>query len=439
VGGIVNGALDAVQQIVGGILHIVKDAAGIVGSLLRLDLPGLIDAVLHLLIDVGILVLDALRTVLLGFFIGHIVENFDRNGLRQFVNRLLRDNFAEPRRTQVRNALRMSDPLWGLRPHVTHKTLVMESPAMPLAAMHNDGTLDLFSMAGVLSFNSFGVFKRRFTVKWLDRNGLESTFPASRYHIAKFLETGEPNLRIYAQTPSELRDRIQFAIKHFNGMGIRPTWNHFITVPQRTPLVTHSITQVSEFNLVCFQQAVDADGNVIIESDELGRFLNDTGLKDSTERETNITSITPFHVLVQVANVDGDLISSDDFFGDTAGRDIEEGDRAESCQTPNRNDECCILVQRTQERRQVGSGVAMRNVYPGYFSKMVMAHEMGHYFGLCHINHNGVQNIMFSNAAHNSIWDWGLFGYYLNAEPYFTSRDKRNVWRFIVDQLRNEL
>ena len=31
----------------------------------------------------------------------------------------------------------------------------------------------------------------------------------------------------------------------------------------------------------------------------------------------------------------------------------------------------------------------MRKVYPGYFSKMVMAHEMGHYFGLC-INHNGV-------------------------------------------------
>jgi hypothetical protein len=139
--------------------------------------------------------------------------------------------------------------------------------------MHRDGTLDLFSMAGVLSFNSFGIFKPRFTVKWLDKNGSESTFPASRYHIAKFLEGGQPNLRIYAQTASELRDRIQFATKHFNGMGIRRTWNHFITVPQRTPLATHNITQVSEFNLVCFQQAVDADGNVIIESDELGRFL----------------------------------------------------------------------------------------------------------------------------------------------------------------------
>jgi hypothetical protein len=54
-------------------------------------------------------------------------------------------------------------------------------------------------MAGVLSFNSFGIFQPRFTVKWLDKNGRESTFPTSRYHIAKFLEGGQPNLRIYAR------------------------------------------------------------------------------------------------------------------------------------------------------------------------------------------------------------------------------------------------
>ena len=92
-----------------------------------------------------------------------------------------------------------------------------------------------------------------------------------------------------------------------------------------------------------------------------------------------------------------------------------------------------------QDGRQIGSGVATRNVYPGYFSKMVMAHEMGHYFGLCPFGHSGFQNIMFSLPAGNNLWDWGLFGFYLNAEPYFTSVDKRNVWRFIVDQLRGEL
>jgi hypothetical protein len=407
---------------------------------LRLDLPGLIDAFLHLLIDVGILILDVLRTVTLGFFIGHIVENFERNSLREFVNGLLQAAFDEPRRTQVRDALRMDDPLWGLRCHAAHSSCVMQSPAMPLAAMHNDGDLDLFSMAGVLSFDSFRLFEPRFTVKWLDANGRESTFRASRYHIAKFLETSQPNLRIYAQSGSELRDRIQFAADHFKAMGIRLSWNHFITVPQLTPLVTHTITQVSEFNLVCSRDVLDDGGNVTIRTDELGRFLNDTGLKDPAEGETRITSLTPFHVLVEQVDVNGNVTSSEDFRGMTAGRNILEGAFAVGCQTPGRDDQCCSLVQRIDaERRQIGSGVAMRNVYPGYFSKMVMAHELGHYFGLCHINHSGVQNIMFSTVAGNSVFDWGLFSYYLRAEPHFTGTDERNAWRFIVDQLRNEL
>ena len=46
---------------------------------------------------------------------------------------------------------------------------------------------------------------------------------------------------------------------------------------------------------------------------------------------------------------------------------------------------------------------------------------------------------MFSKVAGNSVCDWGLFDYYLRAEQHFSGTDKRNLWRFIVDQLRNEL
>ena len=274
------------------------------GSIFRLDLPGLISAIGHLLIDVGILAVDAARTVLLGFFVGHIVENFDRNSLRVFVNGLLGSTFAEPRLTQVRNALLMSDPLWGLKPHVTHTTLVAEFAGHTACRYAQTTTRSTcFRWRGSCRLIHSEIFEPRFTVKWLDRNGRESTFPAARYHIAKFLETGQPDLRVYAQTPSELRDAIQFANKRFNGMGIRPTWNQFITVPQRTPLVTHSITQVSEFFLICLRQFLDASGNFVSESDDQGQFINDSGLKDRTEGETNITSITPFHVLVQVNDV----------------------------------------------------------------------------------------------------------------------------------------
>jgi hypothetical protein len=137
--------------------------------------------------------------------------------------------------------------------------------------------------------------------------------------------------------------------------------------------------------------------------------------------------------------MDGDLISSDDFFGDTAGRDIEEGDRAEGCQTRNRNDECCILVQRTQDRRQLGSGVAMRNVYPGYFSKMVMAHEMDTISVSITSTITAYRTSCSRMPPATATRTGDCLAITLNAEPYFTSRDKRNVWRFIVDQLRNEL
>jgi hypothetical protein len=116
---------------------------------------------------------------------------------------------------------------------------------MPLAAMHGN-SLGLFAMAGVLSFDSFRLFEPRYIVKWIHENGSESTLRASRYHIARFLETGQPNLRIYAQSGSELRDSIQFATEHFKAMGIRLSWNQLITVPQLTPRVTHRIRVFSQ-------------------------------------------------------------------------------------------------------------------------------------------------------------------------------------------------
>jgi len=94
-------------------------------------------------------------------------------------------------------------------------------------------------------------------------------------------------------------------------------------------------------------------------------------------------------VLVQVANIDGDLVSSDDFSGMRQAATLRKATGPKAA-NPEQDRSVLHLVQRIQDRRQVGSGVAMRKVYPGYFSKMVMAHEMGHYFGLCHINHNGV-------------------------------------------------
>ncbi|MEX0626412.1 MAG: hypothetical protein WD402_07700, partial [Chloroflexota bacterium] len=63
----------------------------------------------------------------------------------------------------------------------------------------------------------------------------------------------------------------------------------------------------------------------------------------------------------------------------------------------------------------------------------VLAHEIGHYLGLCHYGHAGPQNVMWRP---DMGWlDWGLANYYLESQPHFTSDDARNAWRFIVNQM----
>ncbi len=71
---------------------------------------------------------------------------------------------------------------------------------------------------------------------------------------------------------------------------------------------------------------------------------------------------------------------------------------------------------------------------PHYAARFVLAHEIGHYFGLCHFGHDGVQNSCSPSPGSNPL-DWGLWQYYLHSEPQFTHYDAKNAWRFVVDQM----
>jgi hypothetical protein len=116
--------------------------------------------------------------------------------------------------------------------------------------------------------------------------------------------------------------------------------------------------------------------------------------------------------------------------GWTSGRDIDEGAASSPCATPGRNDSCCSIVQ-------PGSGVIHRDMWPNLFFEYILAHEAGHYVGLCHFGHDGIQNIMWTADpdAHLSKLDWGEFGLWYAGKPRFTLDDGKNTWRFIVDQL----
>jgi hypothetical protein len=80
------------------------------------------------------------------------------------------------------------------------------------------------------------------------------------------------------------------------------------------------------------------------------------------------------------------------------------------------------------------TGAAFRYRKPDLAFKYTAIHELGHTFGLCHVN--GLLRIMFTNAAgaNKSVWSWAsAWQYWTNGvEAGFILEDGKKAWDYIV-------
>jgi hypothetical protein len=80
------------------------------------------------------------------------------------------------------------------------------------------------------------------------------------------------------------------------------------------------------------------------------------------------------------------------------------------------------------------TGAHFRYRKPDLGFKYTAIHELGHTFGLCHVN--GLLRIMFTNAdgAHKSVWSWSSAWQYFahGTEATFTLDEGKKVWQYIV-------
>jgi hypothetical protein len=85
-----------------------------------------------------------------------------------------------------------------------------------------------------------------------------------------------------------------------------------------------------------------------------------------------------------------------------------------------------------------------RNVAGRATNRFILAHEIGHWMGLCHAGHDEFTQIMFTIPREDDFWGkvkrgigavvgWATFARGLE-HPRFTGPDGRNIWRFTVDQ-----
>lgn len=78
------------------------------------------------------------------------------------------------------------------------------------------------------------------------------------------------------------------------------------------------------------------------------------------------------------------------------------------------------------------SGVSFIDDIPDELRRYVLIHELGHYFGLCHVD--GFQNIMVSGAEGqgDAFIGSSIPSSFVHGGPRFTLAQAKQVWRFIL-------
>lgn len=415
VGGIVKGVVKAFVDIVHDVADIVRDIVGIIGKLFRLDFAGIIAGIVDLVIHVVDLFIDLVRIFTGGYFVGGVVAELERQALRRFVESLLRERISNPAILgDVRTRLGLEGTSWGLTMQVDHRVFVLDSATTPLWRWHRDGFIDLYALAGLGSLNSFQIQRPRTWVRTVGEGGVDNWYPINRWVLSRYIDRQGrgTRIRVYAMERQAVAEKIRAATEKAAKIGVKLSWNWGESYPFEGRFAALEVRAQDEYRFVL---------------DEQDNYVRRRGLRTGAlSEECRLLAFGGFRYQ-EVEGHEG--------FGQVGGRSIAEGGDADGCRTPGRTDSCCNLVARTDSSgRPAGSSVMHRDVWPYYVFRFILAHEIGHYLGLCHFGHDGLQNIMFQMRA-NSMWDVGLLKYYYQSEPEFTLEDGKNAWRFIVDQL----
>lgn len=88
-------------------------------------------------------------------------------------------------------------------------------------------------------------------------------------------------------------------------------------------------------------------------------------------------------------------------------------------------------------RAAAATGATFIDNKPDHFWKYVPIHELGHTFGLCHVD--GIDRIMVSTREKSWWSGWVIPNWlYLKGEPFFTLDEGKSAWDYIVANFKSE-
>jgi hypothetical protein len=332
--------------------------------------------------------LKLLRIGLLGDTIDFIRDEINKSKLRKYVAKLLEAKYSGDELKAIKEALSVDHGAFGFRIKVTayrsyvrsdYRSEKIKPPDLILWHEDPNAGINLKELSGY----EYSNFWNRFRPEVIADSGEFSESDMEEY-ISSRGSTGK-NFSIFCMDKDTLQTKLDTASEKGIQIGLMPQWHR-------------SDIQVTKAGYVRQQGNESAICDFLIEVIRRHR---------KTENETLARE-----ELCALPAV-GVFLYADDYMGYSA----------------HLYDSTCLNA--TTFPGSETSGVTFRDRIPDWIWKYVPIHEIGHYFGLCHVD--GLERIMFSNKTNSKFSWWTIPEYiYLEGGPRFTLAEGKKAWDYIV-------
>lgn len=397
----------AVINLVVGVLEGLWD---VIVGIVTLDWRRILDGLIKIGATILQEVINLVRILLLCDTVDFIRGEFDKAALRDHVRGLLDARYKGQERDDIAEAIRLDVGAFGLRLDATAYRAFLDSetesptePGVPnLVVLHESGAINLRELCGFEYPQGFWNRKRYKTLKKGvvvgGGGGGEFDNPISTGDLDTYLSSrgaDGPAFIVLAMRDRALDTKIAAAEDKATQLGLLLSF-------------TTDTVEVSEAGHIV-HRGFDQPGP----SAALVRFLvSRLGRTDRTDANAQTPPSLPAAEAAARDELCHPVVAGVFKYTDTL-RGLSSSLEASRCQD-----------------RHNASGATFIDNVPDVVWKYVPIHELGHCFGLCHVD--GLDRIMVS-ASQNTIWTWSLlWNWCLRGEPYFTLDEAKSTWDYIV-------
>lgn len=389
-----------VQATIALIKNVLAGLWDVVVGIVTLDWRRIVDG----LMGIGIAIIEAAftfgRVIFLLDTLAFIIAEIERGQLRDHVRALLEAKYSGDTLAVLKDALRVEHGAFGLRigmravrAFIDSETPTPRQPAVPnLVTLHESGAIDLRELCGFAFPQGFWNRKRYKTLKKeivaTGGGGGEFDNPISATDLDSYLASRGaqgPKFIVLSMRDSVFTTKLRAAELKGRELGLMISWSEErVEVAAADHIVQRGFdTGSASTSLV----------NFLIE--KIGRTST---VADNAKAAAELCQPVAVGVFK---------------YTDTL-RGIAASLRGSRCQQVH-----------------VASGVTFIDNQPDIVWKYVPIHELGHFFGLCHVD--GLERIMYSSKQ-SSWFNWTTLPklLLLHGEPTFVLDEAKQAWDYIV-------